>query len=477
MLEMLSVKDAAARYLDRHMDASNCLGIQRFAEIHACHSLQLKAKSFALKHFSEVVQCEEFEDCQKNQLIDLISNDDLETETGEEEEVFRAVMQWAESRQADNCRKAALPFVLAAVRLPLVSPYFLHDCVQPHPLILQSKESMALVEEARVYHLLPDRRDRYSTSIRCRQRRNAGTAQVIVSVGGEDDKVVLRSVEYWDPSANLWKQLACLPFAVSKHGLVVSGDNKVYMAGGEYPDGTASSSVWRYDPSLDVWQEVESMTTARSELGLAMLDGQVYAVGGWQGSRRLDSVERYKPESNTWQQLPKLRMAVTSPAVVAYDGSLYVCGGAILEDGDGIDLVQRFDSKNGEWTEAASMMIPRSGSAACVLDGNIYVIGGWHASTENTNKVEKYDVLKNIWTFVSPMCERRYRPGIAVVNGKIFVMGGEEGWDRYHDTIEAYDPKRNVWEVVGEMSSSRSWLSCVPLTVKTSSKSNVEEKS
>jgi hypothetical protein len=29
----------------------------------------------------------------------------------------------------------------------------------------------------------------------------------------------------------------------------------------------------------------------------------------------------------------------------------------------------------------------RSGSAACVLDGYIYVVGGWHASTENTNKV------------------------------------------------------------------------------------------
>ena len=45
-------------------------------------------------------------------------------------------------------------------------------------------------------------------------RRNAGTAQVIVSVGGEDDKVVLRSVEYWDPCTNVWKQLAALPFAV-----------------------------------------------------------------------------------------------------------------------------------------------------------------------------------------------------------------------------------------------------------------------
>ena len=135
------------------------------------------------------------------------------------------------------------------------------------------------------------------------------------------------------------------------------------MAGGEYPDGSASKAVWRYDPTLDVWQEVESMQTPRSELGkntekqfetcrrhliihiifemiridtwdqkrvcfailgLALLDGYVYAVGGWEGTSRLDSVERYNPESNTWHSIPNLRMAVTSPAVVTHEGNPFV---------------------------------------------------------------------------------------------------------------------------------------------------------
>ena len=55
-----------------------------------------------------------------------------------------------------------------------------------------------------------------------------------------------------------------------------------------------------------------------------------------------------------------------------------------------------------------------------------------------------------------------------MVNGKIYVLGGEEGWDRYHDTIECYDPDEDRWDIVGEMSSSRSWLSCVALTVRVS---------
>ena len=58
------------------------------------------------------------------------------------------------------------------------------------------------------------------------------------------------------------------------------------------------------------------------------------------------------------------------------------------------------------------------------------IAGGWHASTENTNKVECYNPETNEWLQKSTMIERRYRPGVAVIGNKIFVCGGEEGWDR-----------------------------------------------
>lgn len=64
------------------------------------------------------------------------------------------------------------------------------------------------------------------------------------------------------------------------------------------------------------------------------------------------------------------------------------------------------------------------------VDHSCSSLGGWHASTENTDKVECYDPKTNKWTMCAPMKERRYRPGVAVVDGKIYVLGGEEGWDR-----------------------------------------------
>ena len=57
-----------------------------------------------------------------------------------------------------------------------------------------------------------------------------------------------------------------------------------------------------------------------------MLDGFVYAVGGWEGASRLDSVERYNPSTNQWTFIPPMKMAVTSPTVVAHEGLLYVTG-------------------------------------------------------------------------------------------------------------------------------------------------------
>jgi hypothetical protein len=45
----------------------------------------------------------------------------------------------------------------------------------------------------------------------------------------------------------------------------VIGDSYLFLAGGEYPDGSANKSVMRYDTCLDVWTEVAPMNIARSE--------------------------------------------------------------------------------------------------------------------------------------------------------------------------------------------------------------------
>ncbi|KAA8585075.1 hypothetical protein FQN60_003769 [Etheostoma spectabile] len=448
LLDVMAVREACCHFMECQMDEMNCVGIHCFAEAHSCKVLEKRSMDYIHEHFSSVSQQEEFLSLCVDKLTEIIASDFLIVP--KEEMVFEAAVSWLNKCTS---RKQNFEKVLEHIRLPLISPYYLHDVVESLDVVKENQSCQKLISEAKDYLLLKDRRGELYCS-RSRPRRSTGTAEVIVTVGGEDDKVVLRSVESFDPVTNQWKNLACLPFAVSKHGLVLS-DSTLYLAGGEFPDGSASREMWRYDPCFDSWMEMAPMNVARSEL-----------VGGWEGRSRLDSVECYNPYTNTWQFTESVKMAVTSPAVVALDGLLYVTGGAILEDGDGTDLAQVYNPKTSVWTEVAPMQIARSGSAACTLKGKIYVIGGWHASTENTDKVECYNPKTNQWTMCAPMKERRYRPGAAVVDGHIYVLGGEEGWDRYHDTIEKYCVEKDMWEIVGEMTTSRSWLSCVSLQLR-----------
>lgn len=71
---------------------------------------------------------------------------------------------------------------------------------------------------------------------------------------------------------------------------------------------------------------ITTLKTCFQNSGLAILDGHVYAIGGWDGNSRLDSVEQYDPGTNSWSFIPPMKMALTSPAVATLRGNLYVTG-------------------------------------------------------------------------------------------------------------------------------------------------------
>ena len=55
-------------------------------------------------------------------------------------------------------------------------------------------------------------------------------------------------------------------------------------------------------------QAVAPMATARNSVGVAVLDGKLYAVGGY-GGGQLSSVERYDPATNAWQAVAPMATA------------------------------------------------------------------------------------------------------------------------------------------------------------------------
>jgi N-acetylneuraminic acid mutarotase len=88
-----------------------------------------------------------------------------------------------------------------------------------------------------------------------------------------------------------------------RHGVGVAAlEGKLYAAGGN--DGTKRlSSAERYDPKTNTWEKIADMTTIRAPVGLVAMGGQLYAVGGSDGTSKLASVERYDVMANKWELL------------------------------------------------------------------------------------------------------------------------------------------------------------------------------
>lgn len=48
------------------------------------------------------------------------------------------------------------------------------------------------------------------------------------------------------------------------------------------------------------------MSTARSRVGVAVVNGLLYAIGGYDGQSRLSTVEVYNPETDTWSKVASM---------------------------------------------------------------------------------------------------------------------------------------------------------------------------
>ena len=64
----------------------------------------------------------------------------------------------------------------------------------------------------------------------------------------------------------------------------------------------SASFLQVYDPKTNEWRYIAPMSTRRSSVGVGVLGGLLYAVGGYDGASRhcLSSVECYNPVTKEW---------------------------------------------------------------------------------------------------------------------------------------------------------------------------------
>ena len=188
-------------------------------------------------------------------------------------------------------------------------------------------------------------------------------------------------------------------------------------------------------------------------MGAAIFRGCLVVAGGSNGQCILTTVEFSSDPLKIWRKALPLLHKRCGNALAVCNGSLYALGG--FDGTTCLSSIERLDylDKLWDWKNVAPMLTPRLGLAVVSLDGCFYAIGGQSKlETYSALKtVEKYDPGLNRWIFVSEMTYKRSFHCACVYDEKVFAIGGIDDRGNVIKEIECYDPSKDEWYIIEDM--------------------------
>ena len=162
----------------------------------------------------------------------------------------------------------------------------------------------------------------------------AATGKVYVFGGETEGRIVSRATRIYDIATNSWASGADIPVAVMQHSALTGADGRIYLVGGRNSaDGGPAGLVQIYDPATNSWSAGAEMLLPKVQFGLASGPGNlIYVVGGkaaYDNSRGpfFHTVEIYDPARDGWSSGPVLPAPVGELKAGILDGNLYAVGG------------------------------------------------------------------------------------------------------------------------------------------------------
>lgn len=109
------------------------------------------------------------------------------------------------------------------------------------------------------------------------------------------------------------------------------------------------------------------MTQRRSGAAVAVLDNNLYAIGGHDGPDIRKNVERYDPTIGKWRRVPDMQTPRRNAAAVVVHNILYIVGG---DDGiQNLSSIEVFDPMYDSWKYAEGGLTQgRSYAGVAVID-------------------------------------------------------------------------------------------------------------
>lgn len=267
-------------------------------------------------------------------------------------------------------------------------------------------------------------------------------------------------------SPGRWTARAPLPIPRSEMAWATVKDGRAHVLGGYGEQRVDRPYHHVYDPAADRWINGPPLPRGANHVGVAVLDGKLYAVGGHLEQNRRPDARCFMLEGASWREIAPLPRRCGAVALVGLDGKIHSVGGAIGDTSPtkkSVDWHLAYDPRDDKWSERAPLPTGRDHTGTLVVNGLIHVIGGrvdnFHT---NSNLHHTYDPKTDRWTFRNPMPTARSGHGAVLYRGKIFIMGGE-GTNRVYGQNEAFDPATDKWESYAPMLTPRHGMGAVAI--------------
>lgn len=293
ILQLSEVVSACCAFLNGQLHSSNCLGIATFAQAHGCTALGERAMEYVEDHFKEVVEGEEFVQASVDHILTLLTSDQLHVPS--EEFVFEAMYKWLQYDLHNRHSHAAS--LLKCIRLPLLQPFYLADVVYSKEVFQQYPACMELIMNALVYVSVKEKRPHLKGKVNTTPRKS--TLGTLFVIGGIDTCRSKVSIECFNARKEEWVMLhnSHVTFKRLQFGVAIL-NSQIYVVGGRNGLQTLNT-IDCYDPVTNTWISIPPMCSYRHGVSVATLSGPLYAVGGHDGWSYLSSVERYVCKSNS----------------------------------------------------------------------------------------------------------------------------------------------------------------------------------
>ncbi|AOY76010.1 Kelch repeat-containing protein [Clostridium formicaceticum] len=280
-------------------------------------------------------------------------------------------------------------------------------------------------------------------------RHHNSTLIDIIDIQMDEDITFLQESQGYSLFAtDQWKRKTNMPTARTNLG-VAAVNGKIYAIGGL----GGINKVEEYDPETDRWTTKANMPTGRYGLDVAVVNGKIYAIGGYNGGY-INKVEEYNPVTNTWTTKANMPTARSHLGVAVVNGKIYAVGGS--NSSGYLNKVEEYNPVTNTWTTKASMPTARDGIALVAANESIYAVGGY-TYTGPIKTVEEFNPRTNTWATKASKKTAGGSPAGTEVNGKIYVAGGYWNIDN-SNLVEEYDPILNSWAWKPSLSLPRAGL-------------------